>query len=82
MDRNKNNKLDYVLVEGEGIHFDAIRRMNGFLENSQNINLNQLENISADWQRTLASEGVFSPSTAVFSVFLLVDLKMWVIYFL
>lgn len=54
LDRNKNNKLDYVLVEGEAMHFDAIRRTNGFLENSQNINLNQLENISADWQRTLA----------------------------
>ena len=54
LDRNKNNKLDYVLVEGEAIHFDAIRRTNGFLENSQNVNLNQLENISADWQRTLA----------------------------
>lgn len=54
VDRNKNNKLDYVLVEGETTHFDAIRRTNGFLESIQNINMNQLANISADWQRTVA----------------------------
>ena len=54
MDQNKNGKLDYVLVEGEDNHFDTIRRTNGFMENSRNIDLNQLENISADWQRTLA----------------------------
>lgn len=54
VDRNKNGKLDYVLVEGEETHFDAIRRTNGFLESSFEINLNQLENISADWRRTLA----------------------------
>ena len=54
VDHNKNGKLDYVLVEGEETHFDAIRRTNGFLENSSDINLNQLENISADWQRKFA----------------------------
>lgn len=54
VDRNKNGKLDYVLVEGEITHFDAIRRTNGFLENSKSINLNQLENLSADWKRELA----------------------------
>ena len=54
VDRNKNGKLDYVLVEGEKTHFDAIRRTNGFLESGSDIQLNQLENISADWKRTLA----------------------------
>ena len=54
VDRNKNGKLDYVLVEGEETHFDTIRRTNGFLESSSDINLNQLGNISADWRRTLA----------------------------
>lgn len=54
VDHNKNGKLDYVLVEGEETHFDAIRRTNGFLESSSDINLNQLAIISADWQRTLA----------------------------
>ena len=34
IDRNKNGRLDYVLVEGEETHFDAIRRTNGFLESS------------------------------------------------
>ena len=56
MDRNGNNKLDYVLVEGETAHFDAVRRTNGFLENSQSIPLNQLANLSAEWQRALAYE--------------------------
>ena len=55
LDRNKNNKLDYILIEGEQTHFDAVRRTNGFLENSQNLPLNQLTNLSADWQRDLAS---------------------------
>lgn len=54
VDHNKNGKLDYVLVEGEETHFDAIRRTNGFLESSSDINPNQLENISADWRRVLA----------------------------
>lgn len=56
MDRNRNNKLDYVLIEGETAHFDAVRRTNGFLESSQSIPLNQLANLSADWQRTIAYE--------------------------
>lgn len=56
MDGNKNNKLDYVLIEGETAHFDAVRRTNGFLESSQSIPLNQLANLSADWQRTIAYE--------------------------
>lgn len=54
VDHNKNGKLDYVLVEGEETHFDAIRRTDGFLESSSDINPNQLENISADWRRVLA----------------------------
>ena len=54
VDRNKNGKLDYVLVEGEEAHFDAVRRTNGFLENSSDINLNQIANIAADWQRVIA----------------------------
>lgn len=54
VDRNKNGKFDYVLVEGEEAHFDAVRRTNGFLESSSDINLNQLANISADWQRAIA----------------------------
>ena len=56
VDCNNNGKLDYVLVEGEETHFDTIRRTNGFLENSSDINLNQLEHISADWQRAFAYE--------------------------
>lgn len=56
VDCNKNGKLDYVLVEGEKTHFDAVRRTNGFLEGSSDINLNQLENISADWKRTFAHD--------------------------
>lgn len=54
VDHNRNGKLDYVLVEGEETHFDTIRRTNGFLESSLNIELNQLENISAYWQRSFA----------------------------
>ena len=56
IDGNKNNKLDYVLIEGETAHFDAVRRTNGFLESSQSIPLNQLANLSADWQRAIAYE--------------------------
>lgn len=36
LDHNKNNTLDYILIEGEQTHFDSIRRTNGFLESSQN----------------------------------------------
>lgn len=54
VDRNRNGKLDYVLVEGEETNFDAVRRTNGFLEHSSDTNLHQLKNISADWQRTMA----------------------------
>lgn len=56
VDCNKNGKLDYVLVEGEETHFDAIRRTNGFLENSSEIHLNQLKNISVDWKRVYAHD--------------------------
>ena len=56
LDHNKNNTLDYILIEGEQTHFDSIRRTNGFLENSQNLPLHQLANLSADWQRQLATE--------------------------
>ena len=54
VDRNRNGKFDYVLVEGEEAHFDAVRRTNGFLESSSDINLNQLASISADWKRVIA----------------------------
>lgn len=55
LDRNKNGKLDYVLVEGEETHFDAIRRTNGFLEASAELPMNQRGNLSADWKRELAT---------------------------
>lgn len=55
-DRNGNDRLDYVLVEGEATHFDTIRRTNGFLEGSQGVPLHQLTNITANWQRILAFE--------------------------
>lgn len=55
IDRNKNGKLDYVLVEGEETHFDAIRRTNGFLESSEDMPMNQRANLSADWKRELAT---------------------------
>lgn len=56
IDRNGNDQLDYVLVEGEMAHFDAVRRTHGFLESSRDISMNQLANLSAAWQRTLAYE--------------------------
>ena len=56
IDRNKNGKLDYVLVEGEETHFDAIRRTNGFLESSEDLPMNQRGNLAADWKRELATE--------------------------
>lgn len=56
MDHNQNGKLDYVLIEGEETHFDAIRRTNGFLERASTIELNQLTSISASWKRTIAYE--------------------------
>lgn len=56
LDSNHNNKLDYILIEGEQTHFDAVRRTTGFLANSQKLPLNQLANLSADWQRQLASK--------------------------
>ena len=37
LDWNGNGMLDYVLVEGEESHFDAIRRTSGFLERVQNF---------------------------------------------
>lgn len=55
IDWNKNGKLDYVLVEGEETHFDAIRRTNGFLESSEDMPMNQRANLSADWKRELAT---------------------------
>lgn len=56
IDRNGNDQLDYVLVEGEMAHFDAVRRTHGFLESSRDISMNQLANLSAAWQRALAYE--------------------------
>lgn len=56
IDRNGNDQLDYVLVEGEMAHFDAVRRTHGFLESSRDISMNQLANLSAAWQRMLAYE--------------------------
>ena len=48
--------LDYVLVEGEESHFDAIRRTSGFLETGAELPLNQKGNILAEWKRELAYE--------------------------
>lgn len=56
LDRNKNGKLDYILVEGEETHFDAIRRTNGFLETSEDMPLYQRSYLSADWKRKVATE--------------------------
>ena len=41
LDWNGNGMLDYVLVEGEESHFDAIRRTSGFLETGAELPLNQ-----------------------------------------
>lgn len=56
IDRNKNGKLDYVLVEGEESHYDTIRRTNGFMEACEELPLNQEDNLSADWKREIACE--------------------------
>lgn len=56
LDWNGNGMLDYVLVEGEESHFDAIRRTSGFLETGAELPLNQKENILAEWKRELAYE--------------------------
>ena len=45
LDWNGNGMLDYVLVEGEESHFDAIRRTSGFLEAGAELPLNQKGNI-------------------------------------
>ena len=50
LDWNGNGMLDYVLVEGEESHFDAIRRTSGFLETGAELPLNQKGNILADFQ--------------------------------
>ena len=56
IDRNKNGKLDYILVEGEESHYDTIRRTNGFLESGKELPLKQMGNLTADWKRELALE--------------------------
>lgn len=56
LDKNKNGKLDYILVEGEESHYDTIRRTNGFLEAGKELPLNQQNNLSADWSRQTAFE--------------------------
>lgn len=56
LDWNGNGMLDYVLLEGEESHFDAIRRTSGFLETGAELPLNQKENILAEWKRELAYE--------------------------
>ena len=56
LDWNGNGMLDYVLVEGEESHFDAIRRTSGFLETGAELPLNQKGNILAEWKRELAYE--------------------------
>ncbi|MDO5590247.1 MAG: substrate-binding domain-containing protein [Lachnospiraceae bacterium] len=56
LDRNQNGKLDYVLVEGEETHFDAIRRTNGFLKASESLPLHQRGYLTANWKRELAYE--------------------------
>lgn len=54
LDKNKNGKIDYVLVEGEEDHYDAIRRTKGFLEESKDLPLNTQGTLSASWNRQLA----------------------------
>ena len=54
VDKNKNGKIDYVLIEGEEDHYDAIRRTKGFLENSKGLPLNTQGTLSANWNRELA----------------------------
>ena len=56
LDWNGNGMLDYVLLEGEESHFDAIRRTSGFLETGAELPLNQKGNILAEWKRELAYE--------------------------
>ena len=56
LDWNGNGMLDYVLVEGEESHFDAIRRTSGFLKAGAELPLNQKGNILAEWKRGLAYE--------------------------
>lgn len=56
LDWNGNGMLDYVLVEGEESHFDAIRRTSGFLETGAELPLNQKGNILAEWKRELTYE--------------------------
>lgn len=56
LDWNGNGMLDYVLLEGEESHFDAIRRTSGFLETGAELPLNQKRNILAEWKRELAYE--------------------------
>lgn len=56
LDWNGNGMLDYVLVEGEESHFDAIRRTSGFLETGAELPLNQKGNILSEWKRELAYE--------------------------
>lgn len=56
VDRNRNGKLDYILVEGEESHYDTIRRTNGFLEAGEELPLKQLVNLTADWKREITLE--------------------------
>lgn len=56
LDWNGNGMLDYVLLEGEESHFDAIRRTSGFLETGAELPLNQKGHILAEWKRELAYE--------------------------
>lgn len=51
LDCNQNAQLDYILIEGEESHYDTIRRTNGFLDVTRNIQLNQLGDLFADWDR-------------------------------
>lgn len=52
MDKNQNNKLDYILIEGEQSHYDTIRRTNAFLsETEKDLPMNQISDLFANWDR-------------------------------
>lgn len=55
LDKNRNNKLDYIFIEGEQSHYDTIRRTNAFLsETEKDLPMNQISDVFADWARQRA----------------------------
>ena len=57
VDKNNDNILQYILVEGEEGHSDAIRRTDSMLKAiKRSINSEQIASISADWNRKEANQ--------------------------